>query len=65
MTNQPLNQSEKCATVEKQQEDHVLVPKKDLLVEHDMLIARVHQLRRLLGYPQLLTGHQRREIAHK
>lgn len=41
----------------------VTVPRKELVIEHDTLMARIHQLRRLLELPPLLTGHQRREIA--
>lgn len=41
-------------------EELVLVARKDLAKEHDLLIARLHQLRRLLGYPALMTGKRKR-----
>jgi len=58
--NQQLNLAKVCATIE--QHDQVIVPRKELLIEHDTLMARIHQLRRLLQYPPLMTGHQKREL---
>jgi len=40
----------------------LVLSRKELLIEHDNLIARIHQLRRWLNLPKLLTGHQRREV---
>lgn len=40
--------------------DTVLVSRRELEQEHNHLMARVQQLRRILGYPPLPTGSQRR-----
>ncbi len=39
----------------------LVLSRKELLLEHDTLMARIHQLRRWLKLPPLLTGHKRRE----
>ncbi len=49
-----------CDTMEKQ--THVLVERRELEQEHTSLLARLHQLRRLLGYPPLMTGKMRRAV---
>ena len=46
------------------QEVQVMVNRADLEKEHSLLIARLHQLRRQLGYPPL-TGKEERRQAHK
>ncbi len=48
-------------TIERQA-PHVLVERCDLEKEHKNLLERLHQLRRLLGYPPLMTGKMRRAI---
>lgn len=63
MNSRPLNQTDKRGTLS--EEEYVLVPRKELLLEHDTLMARLHQLRRQLKFPPLLTGHQQRDLAHK
>lgn len=40
----------------------LVLSRKELLIQHDNLIAQIHQLRRWLKLPQLMTGHQRREV---
>lgn len=40
--------------------DYVRVPRHELEQEHTHLLGRLQQLRRLLGYPPLLTGKQLR-----
>ncbi len=40
----------------------VAVERKDLIVYHDALLTVIHRLRRQLGLPSLLTGHQKREL---
>lgn len=49
-----------CDTMEKQA--HVLVDRCELEKEHKNLLERIHQLRRLLGYPPLMTGKQQRRL---
>jgi len=39
----------------------VLISRKELEQEHSILIARVQQVRRLLGYSPLPTGKQKRK----
>ena len=39
----------------------VVVSRTELESEHNLLLARIHQLRRLLGYPVLMTGKQARK----
>ena len=43
------------------EDDTIPIKRSDLVKEHDLLIARLHHLRRLLGYPQLWTGRQKRK----
>lgn len=40
--------------------DHVIVNRADLELEHRWLLARLHRLRDLLGYPPLETGKRQR-----
>lgn len=56
-----LQKESKCATLENKPLQ-VIVPRDDLEREHRNLMERLHQLRRLLGYPPLPTGKQIREI---
>lgn len=42
---------------------YVKVPRQSLETEHRQLISRLQELRRLLGYPALLTGKERRRQA--
>jgi hypothetical protein len=49
--------------VEERRQERFLVDRVELEKEHSNLLERLHQLRRLLGYPPLLTGKvKRREI---
>jgi pyruvate/oxaloacetate carboxyltransferase len=41
--------------------DHILVPRHELEHEHRLLLARLHRVRALLGYPPLITGKQQRK----
>lgn len=43
--------------------ESVQVSRAELEHEHLHLLARLHQLRRLLGYPPLLTGKKLRQQA--
>lgn len=43
-----------------QHNDMIAVSRAELQHEHDWLIARLHKLRRKLGYPPLQTGKQQR-----
>lgn len=60
MQTEVLKSIDMCGTMEKQA--HVLVDRSELEQEHTNLLARLHQLRRLLGYPQLMTGKMRRAM---
>jgi hypothetical protein len=51
-----LKLPENAATIE----PVVVVPRRSLEMEHRQLIARLQELRKLLGYPPLLTGKERR-----
>ncbi len=42
-------------------DEMIAVSRQDLETEHRQLLSRLHQVRRLLGYPALLTGKQRRQ----
>lgn len=46
---------------QERQMQRFLVDRCELEEEHRNLLQRLHQLRRLLGYPPLLTGKKRRE----
>lgn len=39
----------------------IQVSRAELEYEHNHLLARLHQLRKLLGYPVLMTGKQIRK----
>jgi hypothetical protein len=50
-------------TIEQEQQlTRILVDRRDLELEHSNLLERLHQLRRLLGFPPLLTGKKQREL---
>lgn len=53
-----LQSLDKPAMIEQETPDVIPVKRADLEKEHSNLIARIHQLRRLLGYPPLPTGKQ-------
>lgn len=48
------------ANMEQAQADTICISRSELDREHSNLIARVQQLRRLLGYPPLPTGKEAR-----
>ena len=48
------------ATMDAGPPDAIMVSRHELEGEHNQLIARVQQLRRLLGFPPLPTGKQQR-----
>ena len=56
LNNSPLKNPDSCATLE----PSIVVRRRDLELEHSNLIERIQHLRRLLGYPPLLTGKQQR-----
>lgn len=43
-----------------QQQARFMVDRRELEIEHSNLLERLHQLRRLLGFPPLMTGKKRR-----
>lgn len=46
--------------------DGIWISRAELEQEHSILIARIHQLRRWLNYPPLLTGKEkRRQLTHE
>jgi hypothetical protein len=69
MQTRHLPKTENCATIgsntaaSTQTQAHVLVSKSELEDEHRNLLQRLHQLRRLLGYPPIMTGKKQREEA--
>lgn len=48
-----------------QEQSIILVSRKELETEHSILLARIQQLRRLLGLPLLCTGKQTRKQARQ
>lgn len=52
-----LNSEKICATMDC---EYVQVSRQSLETEHRQLLSRLHEVRRLLGYPPLLTGKERR-----
>lgn len=60
---QSANNRDKIATITADPSpppDAILISRRDLETEHRQLLSRLHQLRRLLGYPELQTSHKRR-----
>lgn len=55
-----LQSANECAKIDLQATDTISVSRAELDKEHSLLIARLHQLRRLLGYPPLPTGKEAR-----
>lgn len=55
-----LQTLDKGDTIDKGPPDIVMVSRAELESEHNHLLARIHQLRKLLGYPTLMTGKQAR-----
>ena len=45
--------------------DHIVVSRQDLETEHRQLLSRLHQVRRLLGYSELQTGHKRQQHGNR
>lgn len=45
------------------QPDAILISRADLEKEHRQLLSRVQWVRQMLGYPELQTGHKRRNSA--
>lgn len=61
--NSLLKPIDKYATIkQEQQTERFLVDRSELEYEHNHLLARLHQLRRLLGYPPVMTGKKLREL---
>lgn len=44
-----------------QPQAHIVVSRNELEKEHSNLLERLHQLRRLLNYPPLMTGKAQRQ----
>lgn len=60
-----LQNPNNSATIQADDTDTVQVSRADLEKEHSLLLARIHQLRRLLKYPPLLTGKELERQAQK
>lgn len=60
--NSQLKNLDNCATL-KQADEMVVLSRRDLEDEHGDLLRRIHHLRRILGYPPLMTGKQQREVS--
>lgn len=60
-----LQSTRNSATMEAAAADTVEVSRADLDKEHSLLLARIHQIRRLLGYPPLMTGKEIERQARK
>lgn len=51
------------STAPTSQPDMILISRADLEKEHRQLLSRVQWIRQMLGYPELQTGHKRRNSA--
>lgn len=51
----------RATMVEERRQERFMVDRNELEEEHRNLLQRLHQLRRLLGYPPIMTGKKRRE----
>lgn len=49
--------------VEERRQERFMVDRCELEEEHRNLLQRIHQLRRILGYPPLMTGKKQRAEA--
>ena len=47
---------------QERQQQRFMVDRCELEEEHLILLRRLHQLRRILGYPPIMTGKKRRDI---
>lgn len=56
-----LNPTANHATMDAGPPDIIVVSRSELESEHNHLLARLHQVRRLLNYPVLMTGKQMRK----
>lgn len=59
-----LQTSRNPDTIDAGPPDTIVVSRQVLEQEHNQLIARIHLLRKLLGFPPLMTGKQQRR-AHE
>lgn len=57
----PLQSGNNNAIMDAEPPDIIQVSRAELEHEHNHLLARLHQLRRLLDYPPLITGKQMRK----
>lgn len=58
-----LHPATNCATLitDELSPDTIVISRQDLETEHRQLLSRLHQIRRLLGYPELQTGQKQRQ----
>lgn len=61
----PLQLAKNCATITPEQPEMIYVTRDEAEKEHSLLIARLHHLRDLLGYPPLQTGKETRRAHPK
>ncbi len=50
----------RATMAEERRQERFMVDRCELEKEHSNLLERLHQLRRLLGYPPLMTGKAKR-----
>ncbi len=50
----------RATMTEERRQERFVVDRSELENEHRNLLQRIHQLRRLLGYPPLMTGKKQR-----
>ena len=55
----------RATMAEERRQERFMVDRRELEKEHRNLLERIHQLRRLLGYPPLPTGKKQREMSHE
>lgn len=56
-----LKSADKCDMIQADYQQRFVVDRSELEEEHRNLLQRIHQLRRLLGYPPIMTGKKRRD----
>lgn len=55
----------RATMAEERRQERFMVDRDELEKEHRNLLERLHQLRRLLGYPPLMTGKKQREMSYE
>lgn len=60
-----LQTQPKGDTIQQEITEQVMVSRAELVQEHSHLVARLHLIRKWLGYPPLQTGKEQRRSRHE